>query len=85
MRGSRPCTHKFSDRVARTLAALDYGAPEADAAIDAVPPTVRNVAALLGCTVEAAAYIDALERRIASLEAKVAELRFDVRKVRRAA
>ncbi|WP_279482216.1 hypothetical protein [Aureimonas sp. SK2] len=71
--------------VARTLAALDHGAPVAAAPVDAVPPSVRRIAALLGCSVEAAAYIDALETRVARLEEKVSELRFDVRKARRAA
>lgn len=76
---------QISARVARMLAALDHGAPAADAVIDAVPPSVRRVAALLGCSIEAAAYIDALENRVAALEGKVAELRHEVRRVRRAA
>lgn len=72
-------------RVARTLATLDHGATVAATPVDTVPPCVRRVAALLGCSIEAAAYIDALETRVAALEGKVFELRHDVRRVRRAA
>lgn len=85
-----------NDRVARTLAALDFGSeandPEAFDEFLGEPfadteasPAIRRTADALDCSLAAAAYIAALENRVAALEEKVSELRYDVRKVRRAA
>lgn len=48
-------------------------------------PAVRQVAEVLDCSLAAAAYIAALEARVSTLEEKVSELRYVVRRVRRAA